>query len=157
MRRVFAGEPHTPHQRHPGSLSLSSHEIFLPVPTHLLRHPRSHRMPASFEPIEDERYGPDDDGRLARHLWVKTFATPAERRGSRVYELLGPQASEELAWSRHIPVEGWRQRYKDYASEFDEIIERMQREAMAPRTEAVAAPAKPRTQSTKSTQLRVAP
>ncbi|KAJ7679504.1 hypothetical protein DFH06DRAFT_512051 [Mycena polygramma] len=71
---------------------------------------------------EDDSFSDTDDQNLI--LFLFTYGILRDWRGSRLYESLGPQATEDFAWSKHIPAQGWRQRYLDHASEFDAAVER---------------------------------
>ncbi|KAJ7723915.1 hypothetical protein B0H16DRAFT_1895658, partial [Mycena metata] len=75
---------------------------------------------------DDKRFSNEDDGRLAKFLWVHGTRV-TDRSGVQMYSVLGPQASDKFAWSRHIAAEAWCRRYKAHATEFDAWAEDLQR------------------------------
>ncbi|KAJ6580351.1 hypothetical protein DFH09DRAFT_1145809, partial [Mycena vulgaris] len=81
----------------------------------------------------------DEDKRLVK--FVSTYSVGGgNRKSSKMYEVLGPQASEELAWSRHKPTKAWMDRYCQYASTFDDAIDKYERQLRRPGPRPVAPP-----------------
>ncbi|KAJ7036953.1 hypothetical protein C8F04DRAFT_1180969 [Mycena alexandri] len=84
-------------------------------------------VPPMSDQEDDERFSNEDDSKLAEFIWVHGIHV-GDRSSVQMYRVLGPQASDEFAWSRPFPAEAWCKRYKAHASEFDAWAASLQRE-----------------------------
>ncbi|KAJ7142020.1 hypothetical protein C8R43DRAFT_954369 [Mycena crocata] len=107
--------------------------------------------------IIQRRFSEEDDVNLIH--FVSAHGTyGVNRSGSKMYEVLGPKASDELAWSRQKSPQLWRNRYIEYASEFDYAIQDFERQQMRRRRGPTAPPpVKPSAKRNKQSNLSAVP
>ncbi|KAJ7111737.1 hypothetical protein C8R44DRAFT_856407 [Mycena epipterygia] len=85
------------------------------------------------------RFTSKEDNRLANFIWTHAVYG-VDRGGRKLYEVLGPQASDEFAWSRDRSAASWRNRYKSNAFEFNSAIAKHERQVKTPPRQPTAPP-----------------
>ncbi|KAJ7668050.1 hypothetical protein B0H17DRAFT_1210116 [Mycena rosella] len=108
-------------------------------------------MHPKLKPDEEDMFSTEDDDKLINFVFTHgTYGV--DRRGMKLYEVLGPKTSNEFAWSRHLPAYAWRERYCQHASEFDYAIAQHERNLdkppYLPTTPPVIKSSTPRTKTT---------
>ncbi|KAJ7759767.1 hypothetical protein DFH07DRAFT_1023351 [Mycena maculata] len=73
----------------------------------------------------------DEDKHLVKFISAHGVHT-VDRRGSKLYAVLGPEASDEFAWSRKHPAKSWRDRYTASVSKVDAVVTQYERKMMQP-------------------------
>ncbi|KAJ7177352.1 hypothetical protein C8R43DRAFT_942622 [Mycena crocata] len=78
---------------------------------------------------DETTFSEEDDVNLIH--FVSAHGTyGVNRSGSKMYEVLGPKASDEFVWSRQKSPQLWREIYIVYASKFDYAIKDFERQQM---------------------------